>query len=104
MDFSKIVVEAISKVQERGKDYGSFHESFDKAAIIARTMLNKELTSYDVMVVMMAVKMSRLAFDSAHQDSWVDLIAYTSFAGELGTNGKLGPDSTQGSAVSVQSA
>jgi Domain of unknown function (DUF6378) len=98
MDYSKFVVEAVSKVQERGRDYGSFHEGFQKASVIATTMLNKEISSYDIMVVMMAVKMSRIAFDMAHQDSWVDLIAYTSFAGELGTNGTTRQDNISSNA------
>jgi len=44
-------------------------------------MLNKDISTYDVAVVMMAIKMSRLAANNGvHQDSWIDMAAYTGFA------------------------
>ena len=44
-------------------------------------MLGKTVTPYDVTIVMMSVKLSRIANERKH-DSFVDLIAYASFADE----------------------
>jgi hypothetical protein len=46
-------------------------------------MLDKTITAYDVSIVLMAVKMARIAQNKTHMDSYVDLAAYTAFAAQF---------------------
>lgn len=70
-------------LEQRHNEYGDASASFVRIASIASLMLNKSITTYDVSVIMMAVKMSRLVNNKNHKDSWVDLINYTAFAGQF---------------------
>jgi hypothetical protein len=85
MKHDEMIIDAVSKTQHRGDEYGNYDNMFRRAAIIASTMLQKKVTEQEVSIFMMAVKLSRLAHDPTHEDSWVDLINYTAFAGEYGT-------------------
>jgi hypothetical protein len=76
----KILDDAKEIISERGSDYGGFVESFNRASAIASTLSGKDITPYDVAVVMMAVKQARINNDPMKYDSWVDLIAYCGFA------------------------
>ena len=76
----KILDDAKEIISERESDYGKFVESFNRASAIASTLSGKDITSYDVAVVMMAVKQARINNDPMKYDSWVDLIAYCGFA------------------------
>lgn len=85
MKHDDMMVDAVSKTQHRGEEYGNYDNMFRRAAIIASTLLQRKVTEQEVSIFMMAVKLSRLAHDPTHEDSWVDLINYTAFAGEYGT-------------------
>ena len=74
---------SLSTIGERGKDYGNHLSSFGRAATIAGTLLGRDVDPFEVGVIMMAVKMSRISKTKKHKDSWVDLIAYTAFSAEL---------------------
>jgi hypothetical protein len=70
-------------LEERHNEYGDASASFVRIASLSSLLLNKTITTYDVSVIMMAVKMSRLVNNKTHKDSWVDLINYTAFAGQF---------------------
>lgn len=76
----KILDDAKDIITERGADYGGFIESFNRAATIASALTGKTITQYDVASIMMAVKQARIGNDPMKYDSWVDLIAYCTFA------------------------
>jgi hypothetical protein len=81
MHHKDLLNSAVQMIDKKHQDYGDYSPSFMRASIIASAMLNKDISSYDVAVMMMAVKMSRLAANNGmHQDSWIDLAAYTGFA------------------------
>ena len=104
MNHRDVLETAISTINDRDKTYGPMYETFDRVSKIATVMLGREFTSYDASVVMMAIKMSRLAHDRTHTDSWIDLAAYTAFAGDLSAPGdKRQPDFVDGFAKNVDS-
>jgi hypothetical protein len=74
---------ALQTIQQRDNEYGDIRPSFIRAATIASSLLDKKLTAFDIAVIMMAVKMARLAHNREHQDSWIDLTAYTAFAAQF---------------------
>lgn len=78
-----VLATAQSTISQRGKEYGDALPSFVRAGNIASAILDKKLTAFDIAVVMMAVKMSRLSHQRGHEDSWVDLAAYVAFAAQF---------------------
>jgi len=83
MNSIDVLSSALTTIQQRGNQYGEIRPNFIRAATIASSLLDKKFTAFDVAVVMMAVKMARLAHNRDHQDSWIDLTAYTAFAAQF---------------------
>lgn len=61
--------------EEKERQYGPFDESIEKAALIAKTITNKEITADDVFAVMVGLKLSRHSH-AYSEDSLLDLVAY----------------------------
>ena len=83
MHHLNVLNSAVTTISNRGNEYGDIHPNFVRAATIASCLLDKKLTAFDVAAVMMAVKMARLTHNREHEDSWVDLTAYTAFAAQF---------------------
>lgn len=83
MHYQDVLATAINTIHARGRDYGDVLPSFVRAASIASALLDRKITAFDIAAVMIAVKMSRIAQNKEHEDSWVDLVAYTSFAAQF---------------------
>lgn len=83
MNTQDILVTAQQTINSRGKDYGDLKTNFTRASIIASVTTNKNITPYDVALILSAVKQSRLAHDPSNQDSWVDSAAYQAIAAQL---------------------
>lgn len=79
----QILTTSIDIIGSRAEEYGDASQSFSRASTIASTMLDKTITAYDVSIVLMAVKMARIAQNKSHMDSYVDLAAYTAFAAQF---------------------
>mgnify|MGYP000173704843 CR=1 FL=1 len=61
--------------EEKERQYGDFPSSMKKAAVIASELCNKEITQDDFYKCMIALKISRLAYNSK-EDTLLDLVAY----------------------------
>ena len=85
MKCQEILSTANMAISERGKVYGDIRTNFTRAAIISSVTTNKNITAYDVALILSAVKQSRLVEDQANLDSWVDSAAYQAIAGQLAT-------------------
>ena len=83
MNNQEILATAQQTISGRGKEYGDIRTNFTRAAIIASVTTNKNITPYDVALVLSAVKQARLAHDSSNHDSWVDSAAYQAIAAQL---------------------
>lgn len=83
MHHKDILNDAITTINQRGNEYGDAHPMFVRAANIASALTDRKFTAYDMAIAMMAVKMSRIANNREHHDSWVDLVAYSAFAGQF---------------------
>lgn len=75
-----ILDEAKAIIAERGKQYGGIEDSFDRAAKLASLKLDKDVTPYDVAIILESVKDARRATDPQHRDSHIDGINYRAFA------------------------
>jgi len=63
------------RAEEKQRSYGPFDESMAKAARIASEMCNKEITTEDFFKCMIALKLSRLAYQSK-EDTMLDAVGY----------------------------
>lgn len=61
--------------EEKKREYGPFSESIAKAARIATEMCNKDITTEDFFKCMIALKISRMAYNHKH-DTMLDAIGY----------------------------
>ncbi len=64
-----------SRKEEKEREYGPFDESILKASIIASELCNKEITKEDFYKCMIALKMSRMAYNTK-EDTMLDSVAY----------------------------
>lgn len=65
----------------RDKEYGSPTDNFARAAqtlsaLGYRAPHGGDILPHDVAIMMLAVKLCRLAFDPANQDTWMDVAGY----------------------------
>ena len=77
MNILKKADEIVNKrKEEKEREYGEFSESMLKASVIASELCNKQITQDDFYKCMIALKISRLAYNSK-EDTMLDLVAYT---------------------------
>lgn len=65
------------KAEEKERQYGPINESLGKAAKVATELCNKEITTEDMYKCLIALKISRMAYNSK-RDTYVDAAAYLS--------------------------
>lgn len=61
--------------EEKEREYGNFDDSMLKASLIASELCNKEITKEDFYKCMIALKMSRMAYNTK-EDTMLDCVAY----------------------------
>jgi hypothetical protein len=61
--------------EEKEREYGPMDESLEKAANIASQLTNKNITLKDFYLCMIALKMSRMAYN-IKEDTMLDAVAY----------------------------
>jgi len=81
-----IINEALGLLKPRGDTYGTVRENHERIARIAGELTGRPLTARDVALVLVAVKLSRIAQSPEYLDSYADAINYLSFAGEFATD------------------
>jgi hypothetical protein len=83
---TEIIDESKRILVQRGKEYGDMRSSFRRIAFIANAIIGDDyLDERRVAVILHALKLSRIAENPKHIDSYVDGVNYLAFAGELAT-------------------
>ena len=70
---------------ERAADYGPAQESFGRIAHIWSAILGVTVTEKQAAMMLAGLKLSRLAYQPDHRDSWVDLAGYAALGSEMVT-------------------
>lgn len=72
-------------IGERGRDYGGVQEMFGTISDLFNLSSadGVEIHPYDVAMLMVCLKLARIKQSPKKRDSYLDLIAYASFACEL---------------------
>jgi hypothetical protein len=80
-----VLDEAKQTIGERGRDYGEVELNFDRIATLFNmtTSSPAKIDEYDVAMLMVCLKLARIRQSPQKRDSYVDLIAYASFACEM---------------------
>jgi hypothetical protein len=68
---------------ERAKDYGDALEMHRRIAVGWSEILGVKVEPHEVALCMAWLKIARLVETPGHEDSYVDLVAYGSLAGEI---------------------
>lgn len=71
---------------DREKNYGSALTNHQRIASLWSTFLQTDVTPAQVAICMGLVKVARLIETPDHLDSFIDLAAYASIAGEISTD------------------
>ena len=69
-------------VADRGEDYGSIWENHERIAVIWTALVGIQFEPEHVAMMMIGVKMARLAAAPDHQDSWIDIAGYAATGSE----------------------
>ena len=80
---SNILQQAKELVEgDRQDDYGDKLKNHENIAALWSTFLRKEISSHDVAVCMILVKIARL-MHAKKMDNYIDMAAYAAIAGEI---------------------
>lgn len=75
--------------KNRNDEYGEPEDSFGTIARLWSACMGKEFTPSDVALMLGMVKIARLAANSGHRDSWVDLAGYAACGAECAAKNDL---------------
>jgi hypothetical protein len=70
-------------IAKRRETYGDPRDCFDRAAAIASATLNRPVSPYEVVTIIHAVKLARIAQSPKNLDHYVDGVSYLAFAGQF---------------------
>ena len=85
MKYDVILTSTASILTERGKDYGDPNICFGRIAKLASVFFERQVTEYEIAMIMHFVKLGRI-MESPHKvDNWQDLVNYDAFAGHFAT-------------------
>ena len=80
---TEILSTAARTLRDRHTEYGPAELCFDRISKIATVLLNKEISPYDVSMIMVALKLGRLQDSRTLDDNYVDGINYLAFAAQF---------------------
>ena len=87
VDHREVLKTSASVLNDRAAQYGDETACFDRIAMIASTILGKNLTAYDISIIMVALKLGRLREARQKVDTYVDAINYVAFAAQFAAAG-----------------
>jgi len=76
-----LIKTALKTIEERGEQYGTVENNFNRISTIASAILDRQVTPYEIAMILHALKLARIGAAPEHADSYVDGISYLAFAG-----------------------
>lgn len=74
---------AKAAVADRGLNYGSPEDNFDRIAKLWAAYLGHPVSAHDVASLMVLMKVARLQNSPTHLDSWTDIAGYAACGATL---------------------
>lgn len=84
-----ILADAMNSIRDHMIDYGEPAVNYERASALVSLVLNKPITPYEIMIIKLAVKLSRIAETPDFRRAYVELIACAALAGEFGNAGHV---------------
>lgn len=84
-----ILNEAMRSITNHNIDYGEPAKNYERASALASMILNRPITPYEIMMIKLVVKLSRIAETADLRSSYVELIACAALAGEFVNAGPI---------------
>jgi len=75
---------ASEALTERGSAYGDAAKNFERIAAIWSVVIGQPISTQQVALCMVGLKMARLVETPDHADSWIDLAGYAALGSEVG--------------------
>lgn len=85
MDHTEILADAVAILRERGAEYGSVEDTFNRACIIYEAMTGCSMSPWQGAMFMHSMKMARIKHSASKLDNYRDDINYIAFAGQFAT-------------------
>lgn len=83
MDHRDILTKSATVLNQRSEQYGEMRDVMHRASLHSSLILGKEITPYQVCVILHSLKLSRIPSNLELLDNFVDGINYFAFAGEF---------------------
>jgi len=85
MNHTDVLAEAVRILRERDTKYGDVQEMFERTAKLVSIILGKEVTPYEITVVLKCLKDARKKNDPLNLEHYADSINYEAFSYQLVT-------------------
>jgi hypothetical protein len=85
MKASEILLTATDTISQRGLSYGHPTDNMQHTAMLLSAYLQTPIHDYQVAGIMVLVKLARTNQSAQQIDTWIDMAAYASIAGQLAT-------------------
>ena len=85
----EILNEATRSITDHMVDYGEPAANYERASALVSMILNKPITPYEIAMIKLAVKLSRIAETPDLRKSYVEMIACAALAGEFVNAGHI---------------
>ena len=85
MNHTDVLTNAINILRDRDTKYGPVQEMFERTAKLASIILDKEVTPYEISIILRCMKDARKKHDRFNVDHYADAINYEAFAYQFAT-------------------
>jgi len=80
MNHTEVLTNAINILRDRDTKYGPVQEMFERTAKLASIILDRDVTPYEITVIMKCLKDARKKYDPMNVDHYADNINYEAFS------------------------
>jgi len=85
MNHTEVLTNAINILRDRDTKYGPVQEMFERTAKLASIILDRDVTPYEITVIMKCLKDARKKYDPMNVDHYADNINYEAFSYQFAT-------------------
>lgn len=85
MNHTEVLTNAINILRDRDSKYGPVQEMFERTAKLASIILDRDVTPYEITVIMKCLKDARKKYDPMNVDHYADNINYEAFSYQFAT-------------------
>ena len=85
MNHTEVLTNAINILRDRDTKYGPVQEMFERTAKLASIILDRDVTPYEITVILKCLKDARKKYDRLNVEHYSDNINYEAFSYQFAT-------------------